>query len=242
MYRAICERHRHQRAVAVRAQVPGGVAGKDGVYRNTQVDRSAPSRSSSTPTPAALGLQAGAALVQVHPGELTTVMYEFQNVQNRTMAAQAIPELRAACRLRRTSTSWSASASTSTRWQPGEKKQWPVVVRDRSQAAEGRDHHHAVVHLLRSGRQDARRAAGAAAAPCWRPPEQAFMNQPAQRTAPSKRVAAAHRARRGLVVLRHPQEERYCRKTWSKLNPLHVIVAGVLGAAVHFCAGAGRCW
>ena len=29
--------------------------------------------------------------VQVHPGELTTVMYEFQNVQNRTMAAQAIP-------------------------------------------------------------------------------------------------------------------------------------------------------
>lgn len=29
--------------------------------------------------------------LQVHPGELTTVMYEFQNVQNRTMAAQAIP-------------------------------------------------------------------------------------------------------------------------------------------------------
>ena len=29
--------------------------------------------------------------VQVHPGELTTVMYEFRNVQNRTMAAQAIP-------------------------------------------------------------------------------------------------------------------------------------------------------
>jgi len=29
--------------------------------------------------------------VQLHPGELTTVMYEFQNVQNRTMAAQAIP-------------------------------------------------------------------------------------------------------------------------------------------------------
>ncbi len=29
--------------------------------------------------------------VQVHPGELATVMYEFRNVQNRTMAAQAIP-------------------------------------------------------------------------------------------------------------------------------------------------------
>ena len=29
--------------------------------------------------------------VQVHPGEVVTVMYQFQNVQNRTMAAQAIP-------------------------------------------------------------------------------------------------------------------------------------------------------
>lgn len=29
--------------------------------------------------------------MQVHPGELTTVMYQFQNIQNRTMAAQAIP-------------------------------------------------------------------------------------------------------------------------------------------------------
>jgi cytochrome c oxidase assembly protein subunit 11 len=29
--------------------------------------------------------------MQVHPGELNTVMYEFRNVQDRTMAAQAIP-------------------------------------------------------------------------------------------------------------------------------------------------------
>ena len=29
--------------------------------------------------------------VEVHPGALTTVMYEFQNTQNRRMAAQAIP-------------------------------------------------------------------------------------------------------------------------------------------------------
>ena len=29
--------------------------------------------------------------LQVHPGEVTTVMYEFRNVQNRTMSAQAIP-------------------------------------------------------------------------------------------------------------------------------------------------------
>jgi cytochrome c oxidase assembly protein subunit 11 len=29
--------------------------------------------------------------IEVHPGELATVMYEFRNIQNRTMAAQAIP-------------------------------------------------------------------------------------------------------------------------------------------------------
>ena len=29
--------------------------------------------------------------IQVHPGELATVMYEFRNVQSRTLAAQAIP-------------------------------------------------------------------------------------------------------------------------------------------------------
>ena len=27
----------------------------------------------------------------MHPGELTTVLYEFRNVQDRTMSAQAIP-------------------------------------------------------------------------------------------------------------------------------------------------------
>ena len=31
--------------------------------------------------------------LQVHPGEMATVMYEFRNMQNRTMAAQAIPSL-----------------------------------------------------------------------------------------------------------------------------------------------------
>ena len=29
--------------------------------------------------------------MQVHPGELATVMYEFQNVRTARMAAQAIP-------------------------------------------------------------------------------------------------------------------------------------------------------
>ncbi len=64
--------------------------------------------------------------VQVHPGELTTVMYEFQNVQDRTMAAQAIP-----------SYAPRQSASHFNKLEcfcfnqytlaPGEKKQWPVA-------------------------------------------------------------------------------------------------------------------
>ncbi|MBB2486624.1 cytochrome c oxidase assembly protein [Mitsuaria sp. WAJ17] len=64
--------------------------------------------------------------VKVHPGELTTVMYEFRNVQDRTMSAQAIP-------------SYAPKQATSHfkklecfcfneyTLAPGEVKQWPVV-------------------------------------------------------------------------------------------------------------------
>ena len=64
--------------------------------------------------------------VEVHPGELATVMYEFRNVQNRAMAAQAIP-------------SYAPKQATSHfnkiecfcfneyQLQPGEARQWPVV-------------------------------------------------------------------------------------------------------------------
>jgi cytochrome c oxidase assembly protein subunit 11 len=64
--------------------------------------------------------------IQVHPGEMVTVMYEFQNVQGRTMSAQAIP-------------SYAPQQSgphfnmvecfcyNQYTLAPGEKKQWPVV-------------------------------------------------------------------------------------------------------------------
>ena len=64
--------------------------------------------------------------LQVHPGELATVIYDFQNVQNRRMSAQAIPSY--------------APAQAATHFnkiecfcfkqytlEPGEKKSWPVV-------------------------------------------------------------------------------------------------------------------
>ena len=64
--------------------------------------------------------------VQVHPGELTTVMYEFQNVQNRTMAAQAIPSYaprNSAAHFNKL----ECFCFNEYTLAPGEKKQWPVA-------------------------------------------------------------------------------------------------------------------
>ena len=64
--------------------------------------------------------------VQVHPGELTTVMYEFQNVQNRVMSAQAIPSYapREAAAYFNKVECFCFNQYTLA---PGEKKQWPVA-------------------------------------------------------------------------------------------------------------------
>lgn len=64
--------------------------------------------------------------LQVHPGELTTVMYEFQNVQDRIMSAQAIPSYapaQAAAHFNKL----ECFCFNQYTLQPGEKKQWPVV-------------------------------------------------------------------------------------------------------------------
>ena len=64
--------------------------------------------------------------LQVHPGELTTVMYEFRNEQNRTMSAQAIPSYaprQAMAHFNKLEcfcfNEWTLKA--------GETKRWPVV-------------------------------------------------------------------------------------------------------------------
>ena len=64
--------------------------------------------------------------VDVHPGELTTVMYEFRNVQNRTMAAQAIPSYAPTQAMAHFNKLECFCFSEYT-LQPGERKQWPVV-------------------------------------------------------------------------------------------------------------------
>jgi cytochrome c oxidase assembly protein subunit 11 len=64
--------------------------------------------------------------MQVHPGELVTVMYEFQNVQNRRMAAQAIPSyapMQAAAHFNKL----QCFCFDQYTLEPGEKKSWPVV-------------------------------------------------------------------------------------------------------------------
>ncbi len=64
--------------------------------------------------------------LQVHPGEMATVMYEFRNVQNRTMAAQAIPSY-APMRAGAHFTKLECFCFNEYKLAPGESKQWPVV-------------------------------------------------------------------------------------------------------------------
>ena len=64
--------------------------------------------------------------VQVHPGELTTVMYEFRNLQNRTMSAQAIPSY-APMQAMSHFTKLECFCFNEYTLKPGESKQWPVV-------------------------------------------------------------------------------------------------------------------
>jgi cytochrome c oxidase assembly protein subunit 11 len=64
--------------------------------------------------------------LQVHPGELATVTYEFRNVQNRTMAAQAIPSY-APQQAMPYFNKLECFCFSEYTLQPGEGKRWPVV-------------------------------------------------------------------------------------------------------------------
>ena len=64
--------------------------------------------------------------LQVHPGEVATVMYEFRNKQNRTMAAQAIASfapMNSAAHFNKL----ECFCFTEHTLAPGESKHWPVV-------------------------------------------------------------------------------------------------------------------
>jgi cytochrome c oxidase assembly protein subunit 11 len=128
IYKHICEMTGINILSISERQVPGnGVTGKDVKPGNSQVDYSrtitvefdANSRGPWDFKPAQSS-------VQVHPGELTTVMYQFQNVQNRRMAAQAIPSYapnQAAAHFNK----MECFCFNQYTLEPGEKKEWPVA-------------------------------------------------------------------------------------------------------------------
>jgi cytochrome c oxidase assembly protein subunit 11 len=124
IYRAICE----MTGINILALGEQVVAGqKASVPANTQVDRSrtitvefdANSRGPWDFKPAQRSMQ-------VHPGELATVMYEFQNVQNRRISAQAIPSYapqQASAHFNKV----ECFCFNQYTLDPGEKKAWPVA-------------------------------------------------------------------------------------------------------------------
>ena len=88
LYNAICE----VTGINVLALGDRNIPGATSNVRNTQVDTSRTITvefDANTRGPWAFKPERRS--VQVHPGELTTVVYEFQNTQDRRMAAQAIP-------------------------------------------------------------------------------------------------------------------------------------------------------
>ena len=124
IYDAICRMTGVNVLALAELVVPGE---KAKVPTNTQVDTSrtitvefdANSRGPWQFKPAQSSLQA-------HPGEMMTVMYEFQNTQNRRMAAQAIPSYapqQAAAHFNKL----ECFCFNEYTLEAGEKKSWPVV-------------------------------------------------------------------------------------------------------------------
>ena len=127
MYRAICEALGiNVLAVSEQRAASGSWSGK-APTANTQVDTS---RTIVVEFDANVrgpwDFKPAMRSIEVHPGELTTVMYEFRNVQNRTMAAQAIPSYaprQAAAHF----TKLECFCFSEYTLAPGEAKAWPVA-------------------------------------------------------------------------------------------------------------------
>jgi len=121
MYRAICD------ALGINVLAVSELRKADRAATNTQVDRT---RTITVEFDANVrgpwDFKPAVRSMQVHPGELTTVMYEFRNIQNRTMAAQAIPSYapRQASSHFNKLECFCFNEYTLT---PGEAKTWPVA-------------------------------------------------------------------------------------------------------------------
>jgi cytochrome c oxidase assembly protein subunit 11 len=126
MYKAICEFTGINILALGEREIPGSGSARSKVT-NTQVDAS---RTITVEFDAnARGpwkFKPAQSSMQVHPGEMMTVMYEFENVQDRVMSAQAIPSYaprQAAAHFNKL----ECFCFNQYTLAPGEKKQWPVV-------------------------------------------------------------------------------------------------------------------
>lgn len=123
IYKHVCEALGINVLALSEQQVPGGAGGRP----NTQVDTS---RTITVEFDAnAHGLwdfKPAQSSIRVHPGELATVMYEFQNVQPRRMSAQAIPSY-APRNAGPHFNKIECFCFNQYTLEPGEKKQWPVA-------------------------------------------------------------------------------------------------------------------
>jgi len=124
LYKAICEATGinilalgEQTVPGVRASAP--VNSQVDLTRTITVEFDANSRGPWDFKPAQRSLQ-------VHPGEMTTVMYEFQNTQNRRMSAQAIASY-APQQAQAHFNKIECFCFNQYTLEPGEKKSWPVV-------------------------------------------------------------------------------------------------------------------
>jgi cytochrome c oxidase assembly protein subunit 11 len=127
MYRAICDALGVNVLTLAEKRQESWMGGATQARPNTQVDTS---RTITVEFDAnARGpwdFRPALASLQVHPGELATVMYEFRNIQNRTMAAQAIPSYAP----RHASPHFNkleCFCFNEYKLAPGEARQWPVV-------------------------------------------------------------------------------------------------------------------
>ncbi len=128
MYRAICEALGiNVLSVAEQRVASGSWTGRHGQTTNSQVDTT---RTITVEFDANVrgpwDFKPAQRSVQVRPGEMTTVEYEFTNVQNRTMTAQAIPSYAP----RQASPHFNkleCFCFNEYTLKPGEKRQWPVA-------------------------------------------------------------------------------------------------------------------
>jgi cytochrome c oxidase assembly protein subunit 11 len=127
IYRAVCSALGiNVLAISERVTSGAGLVGERGPV-NTQIDTSrtitvefdANARGPWSFKPAIRSLE-------VHPGELVTVLYEFRNEQARAMAAQAIPSY-APKQAESHFNKLECFCFNEYQLQPGEAKSWPVV-------------------------------------------------------------------------------------------------------------------